>query len=448
MKPPDPGGTRRIEVLRQRMRFALISNLLPPSESGPAITIHRLLRDLDPASYCLISSRDYGPTDQTSPSTRLPGTYFHVRPLVRMTRGDHFRRLQALTTAATFGLAVILRARQIASILRREGCDAVIVCTGGHEILDFPSGYLASRLVGTRFYAYLLDQYSNMASYLLRKSFLRRLEAPIVRAWTAIVEAPIMKGASAIITPNEFQRDEVRRLYQREAVLIRNACDLSAYESPGGTRGTRSDAKRGELAIVYTGAVSDLHYQGFRNLIAAIHLLARQDIRLHLYTAQSPLHCESVGITGPVAFHPHEDFSAMPAVQQQAEGLCLRLGFETSHSEVVRTAAPGKMGEYLASGRPILVHAPADSFIAWYFRRHECGLVVDDSDPSQLAKGLGLLLSDSGLRERLGARARERAQADFSLPRARAEFAAAIGLEAPATTGTQTRTASHWSRDE
>jgi glycosyltransferase involved in cell wall biosynthesis len=89
------------------------------------------------------------------------------------------------------------------------------------------------------------------------------------------------------------------------------------------------------------------------------------------------------------------------------------------------------MSEYLAACRPILVHAPGDSFIAWYFRQHECGIVVDRLDPAELALALDLLLSDRALRERLAARAWERAREDFDLSKAQAQFAGLLG-DAPA----------------
>jgi glycosyltransferase involved in cell wall biosynthesis len=122
--------------------------------------------------------------------------------------------------------------------------------------------------------------------------------------------------------------------------------------------------------------------------------------------------------------------SAMPAIQQEADLLFLPLAFNSPYPEIVRTAAPGKMGEYLAARRPILVQAPSDSFIAWYFRHHECGLVVDEDDPARLAQALTLILTDAGLRERLSERAWERAKVDFDLNKARAQFAALIGLGA------------------
>lgn len=409
------------------MKFALISHILPPSESGHAAVIHRLLCDLDPSSYCLLSSRDYGGEGQRNYSGKLHGNYYHLRPWFQMGSESDYR-LRAIVESATFGLGVVLRARAIAKILKREKCDAVVVCTGGYEVQDFPAAYLASRLAGARFYAYLLDQYIHMASYGLRKTFLHRWEIPLMKVVSAVIETPIIRRASGIIAHNEFQRDEISRRYQVDAEIIHNPCDLADFE-PTHVSKFEGDRDADELKIVYTGSLGDLHYQAFRNLINAMNLLGRNDVKLHLYTWVSAADCRREGIQGPVVYHGHEILSAMPAIQQQADVLFLPLAFETPYPEIIRAAAPGKMGEYLAAGRPILVHAPSDSFIAWYFRRHECGLVVDENDPSQLAKGIELLLTDSKLRERLSARAVERAKADFSLAKARAKFTAIIGLD-------------------
>ncbi|HEX7295741.1 MAG TPA: glycosyltransferase, partial [Pyrinomonadaceae bacterium] len=123
-----------------------------------------------------------------------------------------------------------------------------------------------------------------------------------------------------------------------------------------------------------------------------------------------------------VIFHGHEPVSAMPDVQRRADILFLALAVNSPHPEIVKTAMPGKMGEYLASGRPILVHAPPDSFISWYFRHYECGVVVDENDPRQLATAINSILTDAALRERVCARARERALVDFDHLKERKRF--------------------------
>lgn len=385
------------------MKFALVSNVLPPSETAHAAIINRLLRNLDPENYCLLSSTDYtnylGP-NYTDP---LPGRYYHLQSF-EFTRGYRFG-LQALRKRINAVIGLAQRVKTISRILKHEKCDTVIVCTGGLEILDFPAAYLASRRTGVRFYAYLLDQYSHMVSYVLGNSLFRHFEARI------------LKDAAAVIVPNEFLRDELRRRFNVEAIVIHNMCDLDVYKQA--TKETESN----EAGIVYTGGVGLLHYDAFRNLLAAIDLLEANRVKLHLYTPQPRAGIEKEGIAGPhVVFHEHQPVASMPEIQQRADILFLPLSINSPHPDIVRTAMPGKMGEYLASGRPILVHAPPDSYIAWYFRHHECGLVVDENDPAQLARAIDSLLSDANLRKRLGTRARERAETDFDQVKERARF--------------------------
>ena len=118
----------------------------------------------------------------------------------------------------------------------------------------------------------------------------------------------------------------------------------------------------------------------------------------------------------------------MPRIQRQAQVLFLPFAFHSPYPEVVRTSAPAKMAEYLAARRPILVHAPADSFVSHYFKRHGCGIVVDEPQPAAVAQALARILDDGALREQLSASAWQRACEDFHPDRARIALAQLVGL--------------------
>jgi glycosyltransferase involved in cell wall biosynthesis len=75
-----------------------------------------------------------------------------------------------------------------------------------------------------------------------------------------------------------------------------------------------------------------------------------------------------------------------------------------------------------------VVHAPAKSFVARYFREHDCGLVVSDREPAALAGALDRLRRDESLRARLSANAWRRAREDFDLAKARAAFTELLGV--------------------
>src|SRR5262249_20882888 len=61
------------------LKVAWVSNVLPPSHTAHAAIIQRLLRDRDPASYVLLSARDYASQSGDDWSPRLPGTYYRIR---------------------------------------------------------------------------------------------------------------------------------------------------------------------------------------------------------------------------------------------------------------------------------------------------------------------------------------------------------------------------------
>jgi glycosyltransferase involved in cell wall biosynthesis len=399
------------------MKFALVSYVLPPSWSGQAMMLYRLLRDLPPERYCLVTLDEGGGGHQGREfSERLPGRYHFLPPEFQLTRGHRFGLAHA---NILIGLVwqIATRARRIARIVREEKCEAVVGCSGGHDFVYFPAAYLASRLAGVPFYAYLFDDYAT------------QWISPLVRFLARRLEPSIMKGAKGIAAHSEFLRDELRERYGVESVVIHNPCDLSDYEKELEASHDPCEGAEGETRIVYTGAISDGQFGALRNLLAAIERLGRPGVRLHLYTAQSPAYWGERGLRGAVVFHEHQTVFAIPGIQRRADLLFLGLAFDSPYPEHIKTASPGKTGEYLAARRPILVHAPPDSFVVWYFRTHDCGLVVDADDPAELARALARLLEDDSLQGRLVENAWQRAHADFSTETAQAKFLRL--LEAP-----------------
>jgi glycosyltransferase involved in cell wall biosynthesis len=378
------------------------------------MVVYRLLKNLASKDFCLISRPSYVvDADLAGPCSRLTGRHYVLPAQFRVPKGSAERSVTKWRKRLN-PLRVFVLARQIAAILRRERCEAVVACSGA--LLDPPASYLASRLVGVPFYAYLFDYYSCQWIGVTERLFAR------------LVEPRLLRGAAGIIVPNEFLRDSLCDRYGVDSTIIRNPCDTNEYDRPPPdvphwhSRGIR---------IVYTGAVYEAQYDAFRNLLSAVESLGPSRVSLHLYTAQSLHELKKMGICGPIALHDHQPLRAIAAIQRQADILFLPLAFASPYPEVIRTSAPGKMGEYLASRRPVLVHAPSDSFVAWYFRRHKCGLVVGRSDPMALAQAVERLAVDEDLRRTLTSRAWDRARSDFDSSTARARFYQLMRLDVP-----------------
>lgn len=233
------------------------------------------------------------------------------------------------------------------------------------------------------------------------------------------MEQAAMADATAAIVPNEFLQEEYGRRYRTSCKVIHNPVKLPDLDSlDAGQFPVEAGA-----SIVYTGAIYHAHYDAFRNLIVALEHLNIPGLKLHIYTAQPSAELEANGICGStVVRHPHVPQEEVPCIQRNADILFLPLAFVSTIPEVIRTSAPGKLGEYLAAGKPILAHTPPDSYVGWYVNRHQCGVVVDRNDPQELVKAIQQLLADDAVRKEMGFRARRQAEQDFDIRTVQQQF--------------------------
>lgn len=380
------------------VKFGVLSHVLPPAASGQAVVLYRLLSNLAPGSYALFSRQRYdgglGTSQEAVATRRLPARYVHLprRGYLPEVGPGCLRRLISMTNNL---LRAASQVRLLVQVARAERLRALVACTG--DLADLPVGYIASRILGIPFSIYLFDDY------------LHQWPARRHRVFARFAEPIMARGAKAIFTPNEFLRDAYRERYGVEGVLVRNPCAEDALAAPPGPW----PAREGEIRIVYTGAVYHAHFNAFRNLIAAIGRLGDPRVKLHIYTSQPESDLIAEGIVGPVVRHEHVPLVEAAAVQRNADILYLPLAFDSPVHEALQTAAPGKMGEYLATGRPILAHTPSDSFVSWYFCKHRCGAVVNRLDAGELAVALKRIISDDAERAEWSSRARRRAYLNF-----------------------------------
>ena len=91
-------------------------------------------------------------------------------------------------------------------------------------------------------------------------------------------------------------------------------------------------------------------------------------------------------------------------VQRAADILFLPLAFDAPEL-VQTTSSPSKLPEYLAAGRPILVHAPRTAYLCAYARERLFAEVVDVADVDELARAVERLATDTELQRQLVAAA-------------------------------------------
>jgi glycosyltransferase involved in cell wall biosynthesis len=272
---------------------------------------------------------------------------------------------------------------------------------------DLPAGCLASRLSHIPFVAYMFDDYA----YQWTGAF---------RSLSILMERKVVKRAKGMIVPNEYLHEAYNRRYGVIGTLIRNPSPL--YDLDELDKAERVLEKEA-ANIVYAGAVYHANDDALRNLVEAMSRIGRRDVRFHIYTSQAEQEIKERGVAGPgVIYHAHISESEITKVLRQADILFLPLAFSSPIQEVIRTSAPGKMGEYLSVAKPILVHAPRDSFCSWFFQSHECGVVVTNSDSGLLAKQIENIMTNREVQKTLSEKARRVSEKFFRIEESQKTF--------------------------
>jgi glycosyltransferase involved in cell wall biosynthesis len=379
-------------------KFALISLGLPPSQSGQSMVLYHLLKKFNTENYILITLKNFHLyNNQGNCSTKLAAKYYFLSPDYQIIR---LLEHSACVFRSRLLLDIILnfRKNQIKKILIKERCEAVIGCTG--DLFDPPAAYLAAKELRIPFILYTFDFYS------------RQWTPPFLKVFSEENEKELLNGASRVIVPNKCMKNEYLTRYGVQASVIHNPFDLAEYERNAGTDVQNLSH---EPQIVYTGAIYDANFTAFHNLITAMEKTKIPGLKLHVYTPQSENYLKKNAIKGPVEYHKHLPNSLIPAVQRAADILFLPLAFNSPYPEIIKTSAPGKIGEYLAAKKPVLVHAPQGSFVSWYFRHYRCGCVVDEDNPDKLAEAILRLFNDIELGKKLSVNAYTQAANDFDL---------------------------------
>jgi glycosyltransferase involved in cell wall biosynthesis len=369
------------------MKFALISHVLPPSTSGQAIVLFRLLKNIDPKQFILISSQNYQHIAKNNQNgTSVLGSKYYCVPRFFYLIESFFLKAERIGFKGLLQIYLMLRTMMLVNILKREDCVCVVGCSA--DLFDPYCSYIACKKMQIPFIFYAFDDY--VAQFLNKNDlYFSQKYGP-----------EILKNADKVIVPNEFLRDYYYEQYKIDATVIHNPVNLEDYERINPI----SKGSGKELSILYTGAIYEAHYDAFNNFVRAIENLSDLKIVFDIYSDQElPERIESKKIH--IVYHKHQHNSTMPLIQKKADLLFLPLSFNSPYKDIiVETSSPGKMGEYLAARRPILV---------WYFKKYNCGVVADSKNIIDLSEKLRQILTNQSLRNEIMNNAWHRASEDF-----------------------------------
>jgi glycosyltransferase involved in cell wall biosynthesis len=282
------------------------------------------------------------------------------------------------------------------AILRAAGARGVVLAVPwggelGSEL--FVAAYLARIKHGIPLLVYEVDEWG---------ASLGRASGRIARLLERTLHSRILRAADEVWAMNPLLAEELHAKSGVRAKVVPYGVDLALCGVPR----TGERVNSAELRIVYTGAIYGAQADAIRRLVKALPAGAPFNAVLEIYTDAAPERLEEIGIAGEqVRVRRRVDRSALMEVLRASDVLFLPFSFEAAEERVVATSFPTKTTEYLASGVPILVHAPAYSTIARLSRAEGWALVVDRPSSELLGEAVCRLALDQSLRQALSANA-------------------------------------------
>ncbi len=248
------------------------------------------------------------------------------------------------------------------------------------------SSYIISTLTGIPYALYFFDIYRGNYAGLVQSLF------------ASIFEPILFKTASIVVLTNEGTEQLYRRRYgdSFKCIVIHNSVFPKPYES------NRTEYHPSPpYSILYSGGVYYPQERSLINLIHALDELPELPIRLELYVPyMSDSFRQQIQSRSNVTLRTAVQ-SEIPRIQCAATILFLPLSWHTHSPDVIATATPGKMTDYLVSGRPILIHAPPYAWLNQYARENGFGLVVDEEDKDKLTASIRKLITDQDFSKQL-----------------------------------------------
>ncbi len=365
-------------------KILIASNWGPPMIDGPSIILGNLLRQFDREKTILftrkidknlsIYNKKGNPLTIKQYSVYVPSPY---TPGL----GSISRRLFRLMETAWIPLTVIKGV--VVCLFEKANC---ILATSDQPHAHFLiSAYFIAKLTGRKLILYLLDPVEAFR--------LGRIQRIVV----GVFMPRLIKYASKIIVMNEVLADYYQFKYGVKCGVLPHSVSIKNEEEAAvPENGLMNEVPE----IVFSGKLSQYQEDSLLNLKRAIQILP-QKIRLKIYASNKPAYLRKLGLYGENVTIDHLNHEKLMEELNKADILFLPLSFKYSESMVVKSAFPAKTMDYLLARRPILVHAPKDSFIVGYAQRNNFAVCVAENDVNLLASAIRNLIGDKDLKLKL-----------------------------------------------
>ncbi len=228
----------------------------------------------------------------------------------------------------------------------------------------------------------------------------------------------LIANSDLLLSISESMSQEYLLRYGEEFIPFHNPIDLLFWKKQ--QRQNYSLSKN--PVILYAGRTG----LGIdKSLITTAHAIEKvnselgEGIQFVIQTSATPTWIDTFDCVHHSPFVPYVD---LPRVFATADILLLPYDFSDDAINFIRYSMPTKASEFMASGTPILVFAPAETALVEYAKKYGWAQVVTSNTEGDLAKIVKHLIEDKTLREKIANRAKAIAEERHDLAKVSSEF--------------------------
>jgi glycosyltransferase involved in cell wall biosynthesis len=262
------------------------------------------------------------------------------------------------------------------------------------------AGAFVARLGGRPFVYNIRDLYPDMA---IRGDIVR--PGTWVARWESMHRRALRQAARVIVLGDDMRARILSKGVAPERVVVVRDGTSFPTSSPGVDDPVVQEI-RGDLPFVALHAGNLGFYGAWDTLLAAARILQNENAGLVFIGEGANLAAlQASAANAPnVRFLPFRPASEIPHVMMAGDVhiVTIRRGLEG-------VVVPSKLYSILASGRPVLAVAAAESDAARIVCESGCGMAADPDDPVAVANALRTLRADPARLAEMGRRARETA---------------------------------------
>lgn len=357
-------------------KLLILSSWSPPKIGGPQ-NLYSLLKDIDAKDYCFLTSVDnFNENVKGGPS--LDCQYYFFDSINKKVTNN-------IITKTIYKIKKICHTIILGkNIVKREKINLLIAISDGG--FSFLTTIIISILTKRPYILFLFDIYKG--NNIAQNKF-----------FTKTLESIAFKKATKIIVTNEGTKRYYENIYQeiKDIEIINNSIVFEPYSNLS----PNTNKENGNINLVFTGNIYWPQESAVEDVLQLVKNNNNLKIDFTIYCPNPPTRIVSEYKNTPNIKICSAPQAEMPRIQNEADILLLPLSWDTPSPKVIETATPGKLTDYLISGKPILIYAPDYAYITEYGNKFNFAAVVNKRSEEALIEAINKITNNQDYRDNL-----------------------------------------------